>query len=42
MDISKIKDKSEKKRYKELQKIYALPDMRSEEEKENDFANELW
>lgn len=38
MDISKIKDKKEKKRYKELQRIYALPDMRTEEEKEYDFA----
>lgn len=38
MDTSKIKDKQERKRYRKLQKIYALPDMRSEEEKENDFA----
>ena len=38
MDISKIKDKKEKNKYKELQRLYALPDMRSEEEKENDFA----
>ena len=27
-----------KKHYKKMQKLYALPDMRSEEEKENDFA----
>ena len=39
MDLSKIKDKEMKKHYKELQQIHALPDMRSEEEKENDFAN---
>lgn len=38
IDISKIKNKKEKKRYKELQKLYALPDMRTEEEKEYDFA----
>lgn len=38
MDISKIKNKEEKKRCKEMQKLYALPDMRTEEEKENDFA----
>ena len=38
IDISKIKDKKEKKRYKELQRLYALPDMRTEEEKEYDFA----
>ena len=42
MDISKIKDKKEKKKYKELQELYKLPDMRSEEEKENDFADALW
>ena len=38
IDISKIKNKKEKKRYKELQRLYALPDMRTEEEKEYDFA----
>lgn len=42
MDISKIKDKKEKKHYKELQELYKLPDMRTEEEKENDFADALW
>ena len=42
MDLSKIKDKSMKKQYKKLQELYKLPDMRSEEEKEEDFANELW
>ena len=31
-----------KKHYKNLKELYKLPDMRSEEEKENDFANELW
>ena len=38
MDLSKIKDKNMKKQYKSLKELYALPDMRSEEEKENDFA----
>ena len=38
MDLSKIKDKDIKKYYKRMKKIYALPDCRSEEEKENDFA----
>lgn len=42
MNLSKIKDKDTKANYKRLQQIYALPDMRSEEEKESDFANELW
>ena len=42
MNISKIKDKEMKLHYKKMQKIYALPDMRSEEEKEIDFAEELW
>ena len=38
MDLSKIKDKEERKRYRKLQKLYALPDMRTQEEKESDFA----
>lgn len=38
INLSKIKDKEMKKYYKKMQKLYALPDMRSEEEKENDFA----
>lgn len=42
VDISKIKDKEEKKRYKKLQKEYALPDDRTEEEKEQDFADAFW
>ena len=42
IDINKIKDKNEQKRYKNLQKKWALPDDRSEEEKEQDFANALW
>lgn len=42
MDISKIKDKDMEKHYKKMKKLYALPDMRTEEEKENEFANALW
>ena len=42
INLSEIKDKKMKKFYKKMKKIYALPDMRSEEEKENDFANGLW
>lgn len=38
MDLTKIKDKEERKRYRKLQKLYALPDMRTKEEKERDFA----
>mgnify|MGYP003248142868 FL=1 len=40
--LSKIKDKSMKEYYSKMKKLYALPDMRSEEEKEEDFANALW
>lgn len=42
MDISKIKDKEEKARYKKLQTIYALPDMRTTEQKESDFGKAFW
>mgnify|MGYP001623119859 FL=1 len=42
MDLSKIKDKEMKKHYKQLQEEHKLPDMRSEEEKEEDFAEALW
>jgi hypothetical protein len=38
IDLSKIKDKEERKRYKKLKQIYALPDMRTQEQKEEDFA----
>ena len=38
INLSKIKDKEMRKHYRKMQKLYALPDMRSEEEKENDFA----
>lgn len=42
VDLRKIKDKQEKERYKKLKEAYKLPDMRSEAEKEADFANALW
>ena len=42
MDLSKIKDKEEKKYYKKLKKLYALPDMRTEEQKEADFGKAFW
>ena len=42
MNLSKIKNKEMKKHYKKMQQIYSLPDMRSEEEKESDFAENLW
>ena len=38
MNTSKIKDKDMKKHYEKMKKLYALPDMRTEEQKENDFA----
>ena len=42
INVNKIKDKEEQKRYKKLQKEWALPDERSDEEKEQDFANSFW
>ena len=42
MDISKIKDKDRKARYKKLKRLYALPDMRTSKQKEADFGNAFW
>lgn len=42
IDISKIKDKEEKTRYKRLKTIYDLPDMRTTEQKEADFSKAFW
>lgn len=42
IDLGKIKDKDEKARYKKLKKLYALPDMRTVEEKEADFGKAFW
>lgn len=37
-ELSSVKDKEMKKFYKKMKKLYALPDMRTEEEKEYDFG----
>lgn len=42
VDLNKIKDKDEKNKYKKLKQLYALPDNRTQEEKENDFAEAFW
>lgn len=42
IDLRIIKDKQEKNRLKKLKELYRLPDMRSIEEKEADFAEALW
>jgi len=42
IDLGKIKDKDEKARYKKLKKLYALPDMRTQEQKEADFGSAFW
>ena len=42
VDLRKIKDKKEREHYKKLKEVYKLPDMRSEEQKEMDFADALW
>lgn len=42
IDLGKIKDKEEKTRYKKLKKLYSLPDMRTQEEKEADFGKAFW
>lgn len=38
VELSSIKDKEMKKFYKKMKRLYALPDMRTEEEKEYDFG----
>ena len=42
MDLSKIKDKKEKNFYKKMKELYALPDMRTTLQKEQDFACNFW
>lgn len=42
IDLNKIKDKDERRKYKKLKQQWALPDERTEEEKENDFAEAFW
>ena len=41
MKITSKMSKDEKKYYREMKKIYALPDERSEEEKETSFARSM-
>ncbi len=41
MDLSKIKDKDQKKFYREMKSFYRLPDNRTEEEKEEGLNNAL-
>lgn len=38
IDLSSIKDKDEKARIKKMKNLYKLPDMRTQEQKEADFA----
>jgi hypothetical protein len=42
VDLSQIKDDDKRNYYKKLKLKHALPDNRTEEEKEQDFANALW
>lgn len=42
INLAEIKDKNMKKQYKRLKEIYALPDMRTSEEKEADFSKAFW
>ncbi|BFL72128.1 hypothetical protein SKB0087_06550 [Anaerococcus nagyae] len=42
MTISSKMSKEEKKHYQQMKKIYALPDIRSEEEKELSFARSMF
>ena len=38
VELSSIKDKEMKKFYKKMKRLWALPDMRTQEQKESDFA----
>ena len=38
-DLGTIKDKKEKKFYREMKELYRLPDMRTQQQKESDFAS---
>lgn len=42
IDLRTVKDKEERKRLKKLKKLYSLPDMRTREQKESDFASAFW
>lgn len=39
MDLTKIKDSELREKYRKLKRLWALPDMRGEKEKSEDFAN---
>lgn len=41
VDVSKIKDKEQKRYYERMKKLYKLPDRRTEAEKEQAFAESL-
>lgn len=38
VNLSQIKDTEKRNYYKKMKRLYAIPDMRSQEEKENEFA----
>ena len=42
IDLSEIKDKEQRERYRRLKEAYSLPDNRTEEEKDSDFAKRLF
>ena len=42
IDLSEISDKKQRKMYSELKDAYSLPDNRSQEEKDSDFARRLY
>ncbi len=42
IDLRTVKDKEERKRLKKLKQLYSLPDMRTREQKEADFASAFW
>lgn len=42
VNLAAIKDKEEKKFYKKMKRLYALPDMRTEQQKEADFGAAFW
>lgn len=40
-DLSQIKDKEQKRFYRRMKRVYKLPDMRTEEQREKDMVNSL-
>lgn len=41
MDLSQIKDKEQKRFYRKMKRLYRLPDMRTEQQREQDMVNSL-